>query len=362
MSKDAEQAADVVRAKINALYRSAPSAAAELKKSEKVVGHESKHQKYMIDLSASGKSLHEIQTAWHDYYQNLTDTKKHEVWQEFYETHSRSGGAEELPKTTTEDIKPKSESELNTKVIEKASKRQKLSAQQHFKSLVFGLGLGSLVVVIFLFGFFNERIITPFVTPSKTVSNTPIIIDADGAKVSKDPKAIIPKINVEIPVVYGASVSESDIQTSLEDGVVHMSNTPKPGETGNSVIVGHSSNNIFNQGKYKFAFVLLSKLEKGDVFYLNRGGTRYSYRVYETKVVAPTDVSVLGPSDRTATATLITCDPPGTSLNRLIVIGEQISPNPNQNVASTAEPVQQIDTVPSNSRSLWNRITSWIFG
>ena len=136
-----------------------------------------------------------------------------------------------------------------------------------------------------------------------------------------------------------------------------MSNTPKPGELGNAAIVGHSSNNIFNSGKYKFAFVLLSRLEKGDTFYINRGGTRYVYKIYRKDIVSPNDTSVLGNNDKEATVTLITCDPPGTSINRLIVVGEQISPSPSKNAKSSV-PAEDtgLSIVPGNAQSLWQRI------
>jgi sortase A len=164
---------------------------------------------------------------------------------------------------------------------------------------------------------------------------------------------------VQIPVVYGLdTINEEAIQNALESGVVHYADTALPGYDGNVVIVGHSSNNIFNKGKYKFAFVLLSRLEPGDTFYLQKGGKRYTYEVYQKKIVKPGDVSVLGPADRTATATLITCDPPGTSINRLVVTGEQISPNPSKNKAiqSRGKLAAQTKVIPSNSESLWSRL------
>src|SRR5690606_19356372 len=138
-------------------------------------------------------------------------------------------------------------------------------------------------------------------------------------KVSKEAKVIIPKINVEIPVIYDeTSVAEADFQEALERGVVHYATTSQPGENGNTVIFGHSSNNIFNSGKYKFAFVLLNRLEPGDTFMLHKDGVRYVYKVFDKKIVSPTDFSVLNPVEgKTATASLITCDPPGTTLNRL---------------------------------------------
>jgi sortase A len=167
---------------------------------------------------------------------------------------------------------------------------------------------------------------------------------------------------VEIPVVYDVNtIEETAVEKGLERGVVHYADTAVPGQNGNVVIVGHSSNNIFNQGQYKFAFVLLSRLDNGDTFYLQRDGKRYTYQVYDKKIVKPTDVSVLGPAEKPATATLITCDPPGTSTNRLVVTAEQISPDPAVNVAAATN--SQLATasavIPGNSPTLWSRLIKW---
>ena len=62
---------------------------------------------------------------------------------------------------------------------------------------------------------------------------------------------------------------------------------------GNAVIVGHSSNNLFNPGKYKYAFVMLNKLQAGDTFMLNYSGQRYvRAKVYQTQIVKPSDTWV----------------------------------------------------------------------
>ena len=164
-------------------------------------------------------------------------------------------------------------------------------------------------------------------------------------------------------MVYNVnSISEDSIQKGLENGVVYYADTAKPGQNGNGVIVGHSSNNIFNKGKYKFAFVLLSRLENGDTFYLQRDGKRYTYQVYLKEIVAPTNVSVLGPRDKPATVSLITCDPPGTSLNRLVVVGEQISPSPTSNTPQVTQNVLATSSakIPGNAESLWHRIWDWL--
>ncbi len=356
-------AAEVIRKKLESIYAKEPSARLERNEVTHLNHHRSKHQQFMYDLSTSGRSLAEIQTAWHNYYVGLPDNEKHAVWQEFY---AESARAKQQPHTTAAGQAPgaggsRTAAQVKKQLLGRANSRGKLSRKHHFQSLFFGLAIGSVTVLILLFGFFNERLIAPFITPSRTVSGTPIIVDS-AASVGNEPKVIIPKINVEIPVVYDvASIDEAEIQAALEHGVVHYPTTPNPGQVGNSVIFGHSSNNILNRGRYKFAFVLLNRLEIGDTFMLTKDGKRYVYRIYKKEVVKPTDVGVLGPQDKPSTATLITCDPPGTSINRLIVVGEQISPDPAANTASTAIHTDQQPTiVPSDAPTLWQRLTGWL--
>ncbi len=376
-SKSDNPAADLIRQRLNSLYTDEPSAKEEIAEVEEVK-HRSKHQQFMYELSHSGKSLAEIQTQWHEYYSALPNDEKHEVWQEFYVNHDKQqaeASHDKTPKVVEADkaiAKPQHEpkpklsdartvTEVKEQLISKVTARGKAKRSHHIQSLLFGLGMGSITLLIFLFGFFNERFIAPFITPARAVSSTPIIIDPTSGAVGPESKIIIPKINVEIPIDFDEpTINEDAIQRSLEKGVVHYPTTPDPGQIGNGVIFGHSANNILNKGKYKFAFVLLKRLDSGDVFYIQKDGKRYAYKVFEKKVVAPTEVSVLYPSfpDKPSTFTLITCDPPGTSLNRLIVVGEQISPDPAANVASSVTGQQQAtpEELPSNSITLWQRI------
>ncbi len=400
-SRDNNDAAvDLIRSKVGNLYADEPNAKEEAQEVRTLDKPLSKHQAYMQKISESGMSLADIQTAWHRYYVGLPDAEKHDVWKEFYAEHDKKDSkkiespeppkkqeaVKAQPEVPHQDMRlpssekatvhhmgaqpaakhrssgPKTVREVKEQLISKASLNAsgKLKARQHFQSLLFGVGMGMVVVIFLLFGFFNDRFIAPFITPSKNVSSTPIIIDGSTA-VDGASKIIIPKINVEIPVVYDEpSVEEQAVQNALERGVVHYATTPSPGQKGNSVIFGHSSNNILNKGKYKFAFVLLNRLEVGDTFYLNKDGVRYVYKIYEKKIVNPSELGVLGSTDKVATSTLITCDPPGTTRNRLVVIGEQISPNPDSNANSTATAADaQATVLPSNAPSLWDRVRNW---
>ncbi len=380
----ADEAVELLRQKINKLYGKEPDAKEEIKEAKAHTRPQSKHQQFMFNLSNSGKSLAEIQTEWHNYYVGLPDEEKHQVWQEFYADHGRSVSYQSpnanpnqqpisaaadkpqvhhiTPGSSIQETDKRTKKQIKSSIIRNIKSRSQSSQQKQspLKSLMFGFGMGMIVLVIMLFGFFNERFIAPFITPSRNVSITPIVAGSS-TTVSPDPKIIIPKINVEIPVIFDEpSISEDAIQRALEEGVVHYATTSKPGEKGNGAIFGHSSNNILNRGKYKFAFALLNRLEEGDTFIVQHNSKQYVYRIYKTHVVPPTEVSVLNPQEKPATMTLITCDPPGTSLNRLVVVGEQISPDPGINVASTAKKVDEKAAVlPSNAPSLWDRITNW---
>ncbi len=254
---------------------------------------------------------------------------------------------------------------IKQQLRESVAQRTKLKPRHHIQSLLFGLGCGGLALLVVLFSFFNEVVIAPFIQPSRTVSATPIIIGADGIAPTDKAEVIIPKINVQIPLDFSAkTIREDDIQKGLENGVAHYPTTPLPGQQGNTAFFGHSSNNIFNPGKYKFAFVLLREMVPGDTFYLTRNGVAYAYQVFDKKVIDPSEVGILAPiPGKTATATLITCDPPGTTLKRLAIIGEQVSPNPTANTADTPPPATantDDQSLPGNPPSLWHRMTSWL--
>jgi LPXTG-site transpeptidase (sortase) family protein len=355
-----ELAADLVRKKVSAAYGNEPDVAEEAQNLQ-ALGRNltpSKHQLFIEELTASGKSLQAIQMAWHEYYAGLTDVEKHEVWQEFYSSHAAAANFRSAVPSIA-PAKPEVAKKRRDQPIQppRQPAARPLTAQDHLRSLMFGLGVGVIVLVVFLFSFFNERFIAPLIQPSRNLSGTPII--GANAALDNKPEIIIPKINVEVPVVYGVNtVNEDDVDQALEQGVVHYADTANPGQNGNLVIVGHSSNNIFNKGKYKFAFVLLSRLEAGDTFYIQKDGKRYTYQVFDKKIVKPNDVSVLGATSKPATATLITCDPPGTSINRLVVTGQQINPDVATNAPAAGQNsvATSASIIPGNSPSLWSRL------
>ncbi len=401
----ANPAVELIRAKVARALTDEPSASEELAETQDVKPL-SKHQQFMVDLSRSGKSLAEVQTAWHDYYSQLPDTEKQEVWQEFYAAQQHtpyqklfqkqqailSRKREETNQPTTPMVSPQPVTTASGVIVanhlptaparkpvkagDKAATRQlkqkissrvtgggRLTMKHHLQSLMFGLAVGTSTLAIFLFTFFNNYIIAPFIQPSRNVSSTPIILTGTAtASADTPPNVTVPKINVQIPIDFTLNTyDENVIENDLKSGVIHYPNTVLPGQNGNAAYFGHSSGNIFNNGKYKFAFTLLHNLTTGDLFYITYNGKTYAYRVFDREVVPPTDVGVINDTrGKQATAELITCDPPGISTNRLVVWGEQISPAISGNTAGAAPAVSgQPTEIASNGPTLWSQFVNW---
>lgn len=163
---------------------------------------------------------------------------------------------------------------------------------------------------------------------SPRVSAAAINSEAYAAAPADSLNLSVPSIGVTAPVIYESSMADWRIQIDLRSGVVHLGPTAVPGQKGNVVIVGHSSQVPWAPGSYKFVFTLLDKVKQGDLITLDYHGVRYIYRVYGSEVIDPTNFGVIQPTP-TPELTLITCTPVGTSKYRLVVHARQVSPNPN---------------------------------
>ncbi|MBI5732115.1 MAG: sortase [Candidatus Magasanikbacteria bacterium] len=117
---------------------------------------------------------------------------------------------------------------------------------------------------------------------------------------------------------------EKQIQSGLQNGVVHYPGTAKPGEYGNLFMTGHSSYYPWDPGKFKDVFATLNKLEVGDRYYVYYGQIKYTYEVFEKKEVQPGNVDVLKQPVDQKISTLMTCTPVGTALRRLIITAQEV--------------------------------------
>lgn len=239
----------------------------------------------------------------------------------------------------------------------------RIATKQRIKYVVIGLVSFAVFAIIFnapviisqINYFFNQ----PKAQESINLPTTAKPASAPQAEVvPPENVVIIPKINSTAPLILEPSQQEKNIQVALRDGVVHYAGTAVPGEIGNVVIVGHSSNDWWEPGNYKFVFALLDKLAVGDKVQINYSSRKYVYEVSSTKIVAPTDLSVLNQTSDPI-LTLITCTPPGTSWKRLIVSAKQIEPLPAPETKpqlAASESVKSAN-LPGNTMSFGEQIT-----
>jgi len=140
----------------------------------------------------------------------------------------------------------------------------------------------------------------------------------------------LPIINVKAPVNFGIPNKPENVAIGLSKGLIQVQGTALPGEIGNVFVTGHSSNYPWAKGNYNNVFALLNKVVVGDVVQIKYQNIDYVYKISSIKTVEPTNVSVME-SKKESVLTLMTCTPVGTSLRRLIVVANQVYPNPNSN-------------------------------
>lgn len=154
-----------------------------------------------------------------------------------------------------------------------------------------------------------------------------------------DNRIIIPKINVDAPIEW--DIPNNQMIERLRDGVTHYQGTAHPGEIGNIFITGHSSNFWWDKGQFNQVFALLDKLAPNDDIFVSYKGATYHFVVQKSVIVKPTQIDVLNPTD-TPILSLMTCNPVGTTINRLIVQSKQVTP------LGSASPINTTPSLPTN--------------
>lgn len=117
---------------------------------------------------------------------------------------------------------------------------------------------------------------------------------------------------IEMPRINLSAVAREGVDTrTLRRAVGHIPGTARPGERGNAAFAAHRDT----------FFRPLKAVRRGDEVIVTTTEGVYRYAVTGTRVVEPTDVSVLDPSSDT-TLTLVTCYPfdyVGSAPQRFIV-------------------------------------------
>jgi sortase A len=131
----------------------------------------------------------------------------------------------------------------------------------------------------------------------------------------------IPAIELDWMVIEGADLEY------LRSGPGHMAWTPVPGQPGNAVISGHRTT-------YGAPFYNLDLLEPGDLIGVDTLTGTHVYRMHSSVVVPPNGVWVTHQWEG-AWLTLTTCNPKGSSAERLVVFAELVG-GPNHEAISAS--------------------------
>jgi len=137
---------------------------------------------------------------------------------------------------------------------------------------------------------------------------------------SKRLELTIPALDrVDKVPVYDAP--ESGYDKALHDGIVHVRGTGFPWhDVANVYLAGHRVG--YPGTKSNLVFWDLNELEKGEeIFLTDTDAKRYTYEVFEKRVVSPHDGSLMRPTEGKNIVSLQTCTLPDYS-HRLIVQGE----------------------------------------
>ena len=309
-----------------------------------------------IHTQVSADQWKQYHSAWQKYYQMYYEryyaeninAKNREISRLNRENRQANSGTDEPLDPQKVAIK-ELRSQIQQKVRDSAKKVKK---SRHFIPAIAGLS----VLLVFMFLQYNRIIfgaVAAYTTPG-AIDPQNIIVDAStDVAVSSESRIIIPKINVDAPVVYGAASDTKSQSEAMKRGVSHFSipgASAVPGQVGNAVFAAHSSNDAFAAGDYKFVFAQNEKLVKGDVIYMNYNSKRYTYKITSTEVVMPTEVSKVQLTTDKPMLTLVSCVPLGTAEKRLLIFAEQISPDPNKATttaeSSTSQPQNNKSAIP----------------
>ncbi|OGM05552.1 hypothetical protein A2125_02715 [Candidatus Woesebacteria bacterium GWB1_43_5] len=224
------------------------------------------------------------------------------------------------------------------------AKLRPATRQRLFYQLFRGIGAGLIAYAVIFFMFTYAPLIKQeinFTLGRSSITGAEILEKANAqsvVEVQEEAKkygvnsyfsVVIPKIGAAQNIIANVDASdEKSYLSALEDGVAHAKGTYFPGQGRRIYLFSHSTDSPLNFARYNAVFYLLSKLDKGDKIVIFFADKKYLYEVKGKKVVSADDTSWLSSSDPGSELgeelILQTCDPPGTTWRRLIVLAKLI--------------------------------------
>lgn len=145
-------------------------------------------------------------------------------------------------------------------------------------------------------------------------------------------RLIIPRFNVDDPIVISKYTNMKEFiyknyNEELKEWVVKYPTTPEPGQSWNTLIFGHTSQERWKENPYGMAFAHIAQIDMGDILQVVWKGQLYEYKVVDIQVKYPQHVNETYMEYANLPKnylTLMGCYPIGTAKQRILVIAEQI--------------------------------------
>lgn len=205
---------------------------------------------------------------------------------------------------------------------------------------IFGAGILAFAVVLFMFSYgqiitqeINYRLKSPKVEQTTSQIDQPVSaenineVESEARKynVTAYFSIIIFKIDAAANIIPNVDFTSPDSYLpALQKGVAHALGSGFPGQDARIFLFSHSTDSPANFARYNAIFYLLRKLDKGDRITIFFAAKKYVYEVTDKFIVSPSESSWIEPKYGEEQLVLMTCDPPGTIWNRLLVIAKPV--------------------------------------
>lgn len=138
-------------------------------------------------------------------------------------------------------------------------------------------------------------------------------------------KLSVPKIGLESEISPNVDLQDEKVyrQELLSTGVAHAKGSYLPGQKGTVFVFAHSTDSVFNIAKFNAKFFSLGDLEAGDEIKIDYKNKEYRYKVSGRTIVNPDQVDYI--RELGNALVLMTCTPPGTDWQRLLIFADQVN-------------------------------------
>ena len=224
-----------------------------------------------------------------------------------------------------EELKPEDIKRENIKI---KSEKHARAVLKHSGTFIFILSLATTIFILFPFiGIGTKK------KSTQTKSVPTVNYEAEEeAKVIKEATSLgvdarfsiyVPRIDAKSKIIENVDMgNEKEYLEALKRGVAHGKGTYFPGQGKNIFLFSHSVSAPEYVQEYNAVFYNLKDVDIGDEIIIYFSGYKYIYTVFEKDIASAADVSFLTKDFGGETLILQTCDPPGTTLRRLLVIAE----------------------------------------